>query len=121
MIRPAFALAALLGLAACTGGSRLHGSAAQQAACARRADEAYLRQNRGEIYRDDQYVSSGRDTPYAGSGVLTAPSLSDRYAREQLLDNCLAGRSGSPGAGTEGGDPFVANTSPKTAPPPPKP
>jgi hypothetical protein len=121
MIRPTLALATLLGLAACAAPAHRHGSAAQEAACAKRADEVFLRQNRAEIYRADQYAASGRDAPFAGAGRLDAPSLSDRYAREQFLENCLAGRTGSAGATPEAPDPFVGANVPKTAPPPPKP
>lgn len=118
MIRPALALLALLGLAACAAPARLHGSAAQEAACSKRADEVYERQNRGAIYRADSYATSGRDAPFGGSGYLNAPSLSDQYAREQIRDNCLSGRSN---ASANDVAPSAAPSAPKTALPPPKP
>ncbi len=120
MMRMTLALISLLGLVACAGPGRLHGSAAQDAACAKRADEVYLQQNRAELYRADSYATSGRDSPYAGGGFVNAPSLSDRYAREKLLDNCLAGISGASAAPSDEA-PYVAPSVPKTAPPPPKP
>jgi hypothetical protein len=122
MIRPPLALLVLLGLAACAQNApRLRGSAAQEASCARRADEVYDRQNRADVYRSDQYASTGRDAPFGGGSFLNAPSLSDRYAREKLLDNCLAGRTGAAGAAPEPADPFTAAGPAKLAPPPPKP
>jgi hypothetical protein len=111
--------AALLGLTACAGAPRLHGSAAQERACRARADEIYLKQNRADIYRADAYATSGKDAPFAGAGRLDAPSLSDQYARDQILDACLNGAGDAqPGPSSETA---VTPTQPKTAPPPPPP
>lgn len=119
MIRPIVPLALLLGLTSCATLVHRHGEAAQHAACERRADEAYSLQNRDAIYRADDYAASGRDAKFSGSGFLNAPSLSNQYAREQMVDNCLDVRSSAPGGTTPAAT--VITGAEKTAPPPPKP
>lgn len=73
------------------------GGASSTAACRARADEVYGRQNRADLYRADQYAAGGKDAPFGGGGHMNAPSLSARFAREQLVDNCLASRPGPAG------------------------
>jgi hypothetical protein len=87
------ALAVPVLLAGCNAQPQTRSGAAAQAACRQRADEVYLMQNRGEIYRADQYATSTRDAPYASSGVVgvTSSGLSGRYARDSLLSDCLSG------------------------------
>ncbi len=88
--------AASLVLAACynppeSGGGRARASASTVAACGKRADDVYLRQNRDEIYRTDNYVGSTRDSPFSGTGLsgITTAGLSGRYARDNLQEACL--------------------------------
>jgi hypothetical protein len=78
-------------------------SAAQQAACKQRADEVYLRQNRADIYRADNFATSTRGAPYSNLPTSNATSgLSGRYARDTMLSDCLNGiGSGTPGSGPE--------------------
>lgn len=114
MAASALALFALAGLAlagCATNAPRDRGSAAQQAACRQRADEVYLKQNRGDVYRGDQYATSTRDAPYASSGLIgvTSSGLSGRYARDKMLDDCLA-------AVTAGGRPALPDGAAGTAP-----
>lgn len=83
-------LAALL-LAGCATPDRTaRATAAQQAACRQRADEAFARANPNDQYRTDLYVSSQRDAPFGGS-MASDPTadLQARYSRAQLLDSCL--------------------------------
>jgi hypothetical protein len=86
-------VAAIAPLAACwrPTADRAHASAADLAACRGRADEVYLKQNRGEIYQADTYATGGRDSPYSTQGLpgITTDGLSGRYHREQLEDDCL--------------------------------
>lgn len=90
-------------------------SAADRAVCRQRADEVYAKQNRGELVRADSYATTNRDSPFAVSGVPSNPSagLSSRYAREQLLDECLASAPSNVGA--------VPGSGTATAAPPPAP
>ena len=78
-------------LAGCAAAPQSRATAAQQAACRQRADQAFNRQNPGEQYRADYYVSSQRDTPFGGTGSVGDPmaELGARYALGKLLDNCL--------------------------------
>lgn len=94
-------LAALAGCASPQGGgSRASADERALAACSRQADDAYLRQNRDAIYQADQYVSGGRDSPFGGASGVANPSagLSERYARETMVDDCLNAGTDQPGA-----------------------
>jgi hypothetical protein len=80
-------------LAGCgEGGLRSTATPAQLAACRARADAVYDRQNRADLFRADT-LAGNRDAPFSGSGVIGAGSetLSNRFARERLIDRCLAG------------------------------
>lgn len=97
-----WAAAALLGalLAGCAmSGPQTHASAAQRAACARRADAVFTEQHRGAVYASDAYVSSMRDSPFSGTGLAGVPNagLSDRYDRDKIQSACLDGIEGAPG------------------------
>lgn len=118
---------ALAGLAGCAegGGARSGATPKAMAACRQRADEVYERQNRGAVYRTDTFVASQRDAPFGGSGPAGNPStgLSDRYAHDTILDDCLNGMASST---TTSGTPSPAAAAPVPAPtmralPPPKP
>lgn len=116
-------LAALLALAACYtppagGGSRARASAGTVAACGKRADDVYLRQNRDEIYRSDTYVSNTRDTPFSGAGFPgdTSAGLPGRYARDNIQQACL-NSANSPGG--DSSDPATV-LAPTPAPSPAK-
>ena len=104
----------LVALAGCgSDQDRPRASAAQQAACRQRADEVYQKQNRGDVYRSDQYATSTRDAPFASSGLIgvTSSGLSGRYARDKLLDDCL-------GSVTAGGKPALPDGAAGTSAPP---
>lgn len=80
-------------LAGCgEGGLRATATPAQLAACRARADAVYDRQNRADLFRADT-LAGNRDAPFSGSGVIGTGSetLSNRFAREKLIDRCLAG------------------------------
>ncbi len=65
-------------------------TAAQQAACRQRADEAFARANPGDQYRSDLYVSSQRDSPFGATSVANPTAdLQARYTRAQMVDTCL--------------------------------
>ena len=88
-------LIACLALGACgSDQSQSRASSAQQAACRQRADEVYLRQNRADIYLADRYATSTRDAPFGGLPASNpSTGLSARYARENMVSNCLDGLS----------------------------
>jgi hypothetical protein len=93
------ALLTLLALGACAAVQqpRSQASAAQKAACRQRADEVYEKQNRGDVYRADNFAGGMRDTPYAAQGMPGSPNagLSARFARDTLFDDCLRNASGN--------------------------
>ncbi len=96
-------IAASLMLAACynppeSSGGRARANAGTVAACGKRADDVYLRQNRDEIYRADNYVGNTRDSPFSGTGLsgITSAGLSGRYARDNIQEACL-NSANSPG------------------------
>ncbi len=74
-------------------------TAAQQAACRQRADEAFARANPGDVYRADLYVSSQRDAPFGGTTASDPTAdLQARYVRSQLLDSCMRRVNAQPAA-----------------------
>lgn len=85
------------GLGACALQPQDRGTASQQAACRQRADDVFARRNPGDKYRTDQYVSSQRDAPFGGS-VQADPTadLQARYARDQILSDCLKRANAKP-------------------------
>ncbi|HEY0421279.1 MAG TPA: hypothetical protein VGC80_17320 [Acetobacteraceae bacterium] len=89
------------------GGGGAGASAATRAACRQRADEVYLRQNRADIYRNDYYVGSTRDAPFASTGLpgVSSDGLSSRFGREKMLDDCVSGAAGNVGAAPDAPDP----------------
>ena len=121
----ALAAVALLALPGCSqpigvGTTTANRSAATpraMAACRARADEVYERQNRAEVYHDDMMAGGMRDSPFAAAGTPGSPTagLAGRYARETMLDDCLKGLAGTPGATPEA--PLPAGATPVSAPP----
>lgn len=100
MIPARLAVLAALAVAACSAPEPRAGlSQAQTAACRQRSDTVFLSQNRATLYRADSYATSTRDAPM-GAGLAQVPSsgLSDRYARDQMMDACLRSQSGNVGA-----------------------
>jgi len=71
-----------------------------QSACHERADEVFLRQNRGEVYNVDTDRTATRDAPFATSGLkgVTSAGLSQQYGRDTSFDNCLRGSATAPQA-----------------------
>lgn len=82
----------LLAVGCAQSGLRSAATPAQLAACRAQADAAYERQNRADLFRADT-LASNRDAPFSGAGVIGGGSetLSNRFAREKLIDRCLAG------------------------------
>jgi len=114
----------ILALTACYsppagGGGRAHASAATIAACGKRADEVYLRQNRDEIYRADTYVGSTRDSPFSGGGQsgITTAGLSGRYARDSYQEACLNSANGPGGDSSDPATALAPAGSPAVSPP----
>ena len=100
-LRP-LALGALIGATLLAGCARPPGAAssaspAQAAACRQRADEVYERQNRADVYRSDTYASGTRDAMFSsyGSPAASIATLSGRFARDRMLDECLRGVAGN--------------------------
>ena len=64
------------------------------AACRSHADQVYDRMNRGTIYN-----ASSADAPNSSTGLAGDPTagLSDRFARDRMIERCVGG------AGTTGG------------------
>jgi len=116
----ALALAALTACATPIGGSanRQAASPRAMAACRARADQVYDEQNRGAVYRADTFAASQRAAPFAGAGPGANPSsgLSDLYARDTFLDDCLNGASGSADVSTETPTPDATPTTVAPAP-----
>ena len=75
------------------GGSGGRPSPAAVAACRQRADEIYLKQNRGLLSERDQSLS-----PYSSTGLPDNPAqgLGAMFGRDQDFANCL--RSSGPAA-----------------------
>jgi hypothetical protein len=75
-------------------------TAQQMAACRQRADEVWERNNRGEIYRADVYASGTRDAMFSSSGSpnLGVRELQGRFARDQILSDCLRAVAGNVGS-----------------------
>ena len=66
--------------------------------CDAEADRVFAARNRYQLSE-----RSSADSPYAGNTLPSDPStgLSDQYAEDRLVDNCLArGGASSPGAPT---------------------
>jgi hypothetical protein len=98
-------------------------SAAARAACRSRADEVYLKQNRGEVYQADTYSTSTRDSPYTASGLpgITTNGLGGQYQRDQMEDDCLNASEDSRVQVTNPEPSVPASDIVRgTAPPPPK-
>ncbi|MCX7380501.1 MAG: hypothetical protein NT133_03570 [Alphaproteobacteria bacterium] len=87
-------------LAGCAAPERVsRATAAQQAACRQRADEAFARANPNDQYRADLYVSSQRDSPFGGT-MASDPTadLQARFSRGQMVDTCLRRVNAQPSA-----------------------
>ena len=80
---------ATLALAGCASGSRQPLSLTERdsiSACRQQANDIYDRQNRGEIYSVDPNWAPSSSY---GLGSLPTNGLSDQYAHERLVDNCV--------------------------------
>ena len=108
----ALALAALTACSTSFGTSANRAGASPQAmaACRHRADAVYEQQNRGAVYRTDMYAGSQRDAPFGGAGPAGNPSsgLSDLYARDTMVDDCLNGMATSADVTTDAPPPAPA-------------
>ncbi len=97
--------AAMLALAALAAGCappspESHADAAARAACKQHADAVYAMRNPDEVYRQDTYATSTRDSPFSNNGlssVVTA-GLGGQFQRDQMFGDCLNGGGGSVGA-----------------------
>jgi hypothetical protein len=95
--RTGLTLLLVCGLAACATEPPRRATLAEQDACRARADEVVLKQNPGERYRDDLYVSGQRDSPFGGTGVSDPTAgLGARFDRARLLDTCLRNVNAQP-------------------------
>ena len=66
-------------------------SAADIAACRKRADQIFEMQNRGAVYAADAYRTNDRDSPFTSNGLtgVTSQGLGAQYQRDQFEDDCL--------------------------------
>ena len=100
-LRVAWCAACVL-LAACSfGGPKSSAELSTEDACRALADRAYNEQHRAQL-------SEGMDqgtSPFSGGGSLVAPDagLSDQYAHEVAVDNCIARRTSSTAGGASYG------------------
>jgi hypothetical protein len=125
LLTTALALFALAGCSNPIGSPSPRATASERAmtACRQRADEVFDRQNRNAVFRSDEYVASQRGAPYAstGLGLSRDPSagLSDQYARDVILDDCLNSTAERPGATPDSAAESGTAGPPATAPRPP--
>lgn len=71
---------------------RTHAEQAAIAGCRQRADEAFLKQNRALLSERTMV-----DSPFSSTGItgITSAGLGDRFARDQMVSDCVAGLNGS--------------------------
>ncbi len=64
-------------------------SAAQKAACHSRVEDAYVAQNRAEIFQSDR-TATGSTSPFSTNSYATSRNegLSSQYAYQRNLDDC---------------------------------
>jgi hypothetical protein len=116
--RALLATTLLLALAACSqaSGPEEHASAAERATCHQRAEEAYNKQNRAEMYQTDSNMTDSRDTPFAASGVTRPDAgLSSLFQLDTMMSDCLRSVPGNVGAGAEPAPGAPAPAHPSTA------
>ena len=110
----AVAICALASLSGCARPTpENHASAVERAACRQRVNQVYVMQHRDEVYRADTYATSTRDAPFAAGGLtgVTSSGLSGRFAREQMVSDCL--RSSADSVGATPAAPSPDDTSPR--------
>jgi hypothetical protein len=83
-------LLSAIALSACDGAppsGQARADAATQAACRRRAEQAYEQQNRGQIYSTQSQVNM----PYSANYVPDVPNrgLSDVFAHDRMVSDCV--------------------------------
>ncbi|MBV9750543.1 MAG: hypothetical protein JO157_17180 [Acetobacteraceae bacterium] len=78
-------------------GLRSGASAADIAACRKRADQIFEMQNRGAVYDADIRSTNTRDSPFATSGLpgVTTEGLGAQYQRDEFEDSCLRSTNSS--------------------------
>ena len=91
----------LLAICGCRGASTSQAELSTEDACRSLADQSYDEQHRDLLSRGD----SESTTPFSGSGSISLPSdgLSDQYAHEVAVDNCISRRTSSVPGGTSFG------------------
>lgn len=85
-------------LSACGGPPRTRAEQAAISTCRQRADQAFMRQNRALLSERDSM-----NTPFASNELngITSANLGRQYARDEMMDNCIAGtRAPDTGAAT---------------------
>lgn len=102
-LRCGVTLALVLGVSACAGSQRSPSDIAALTACRQRADEVYAKQNRAEVYMNDTFATSGRDSPYSTTALpgVTTRGLSGQYERDTMVSDCLAGTGAATGVSTK--------------------
>ena len=91
----------MLPVAGCSFGAPPNASElATEDACRSIANKAYDQQHRAMLSEGDQSLS-----PFSSNGMVPTPSdgLSDRYAHEVAVDNCISRRTSSTQGGTSFG------------------
>jgi|GEM_PF-1955466 hypothetical protein len=62
-----------------------------EAECRARADQAYARQNRADVYNNDILAARTAMAPLSSNGLINNPTqgLSERYAQSSIYQRCL--------------------------------
>jgi hypothetical protein len=96
-----------------------HADAVAAAACKQHVDRVYAMQNPDAVFRQDNYETSTRDTPFSGAGMPGLPSagLSAQFQRDQMYGDCVNGGHGTIGAAPEGPPPVEAPGTPASGQP----
>ncbi len=83
-----------LALAACSfGGPKSQAELSTEDACRAQANQAYDEQHRALLSEGDDQST----TPFSGNGTISLPStgLSDQYAHDVAVDDCISRRTSS--------------------------
>jgi hypothetical protein len=62
--------------------------------CRKRVDAILSARNPAQVYQQDRYLSSTRDSPFGTSGTVgvTSRGLASEYERQRMIDDCIKGQ-----------------------------
>ncbi|MBN9507544.1 MAG: hypothetical protein J0I21_00350 [Alphaproteobacteria bacterium] len=71
-----------------------HADAITAETCRKRVEAVYNVRNPGQVYNQDNYLTSTRDAPFGTSGTIgvTSRGLGGEYQRQQMLSDCIKGQ-----------------------------